>query len=66
MITKEDKYALKLIEGIGDVALRNIVSSNLSIDDFINSDENELNKYIKGRYKVSAMAEIQNNFHNYR
>ena len=66
MIPKEDIYALNLIKNVGQATLDNLLYTYSSINDLIDSDENELNQCLKGAGKTYIIDEIKNNFDKYR
>ena len=59
-------YAFKLIKGIGDKSLLNLIKLNQSVENIRSMDSEVLGEYIKGSGKVSAIREITNNYDYYQ
>ena len=63
MISKNDLFALSLIEGVGVKSIKNIIDAKLTIEDF---DKDILALHIKGSKKKIAVESIINHFEDYR
>jgi len=66
MIQKTDILALKLIKGIGDKSLLNLIASELTITDLLSSSEELLGKFIKGSGKKTAIPDFLQNYEHYQ
>jgi len=62
MLTKNEIFALSLVDGVGSKSIQNIINANISINDF---DVNTLTQAIKGPKKKIAIDQILNNFEKF-
>ncbi len=55
MLTKNEIFALSLVEGVGSKSIQNIINANISLNDF---DVSSLTQAIKGPKKKIAIDQI--------
>ncbi len=63
MLSKNDLFALSLIDGVGAKSIKNIIDANISCEDF---DESTLSVHIKGSKKKQAVESIINHFEDFQ
>jgi DNA processing protein len=63
MLSKNDLFALSLIEGVGAKSIKNIIDAKISHEDF---DESTLSVYIKGPSKKQAVQSIVDHFEDFQ
>jgi DNA processing protein len=63
MLSKNDLFALSLVEGVGAKSIKNIIDAKITHEDF---DESILSVHIKGSKKKQAIQSIIDHFEDYQ
>ena len=63
MLSKNDLFALSLVEGVGAKSIKNIIDAKITQEDF---DESILSVHIKGSKKKQAIQSIVDHFEDYQ